>query len=387
MSKAGFTYPEYILQWIWNHGFFNTQYLTSVCGKSIEVLSPGVLNHSDGPDFLAATIRIDGITWHGSIEVHTEAKYWQQHGHHTNPSYNNVILHVVASDEYTPAITQSGEELITLNLLPHLSNSLHTFTEEFNQRSTFPCSSNLKYLNAEVLAKQIDKAHTEYLEKKVKDVLRFYDPQLLPSEAWKHALVRALFDGFGISHNREAMEEVGRHALHLSQEGCSGSTLKEYVMHFAFESEPAINWNRKGLRPAAYPEKRIPLALQFMQAILNAPFHTFLHADAIHLWNEWAKSLGIHQRAQIKILFATVYLPALYALASILHIHSLRTEVLATWNNYQAPISKSLYKKLSASLPEFKIHGRKLGAVHQIKHYCNQKRCMECFVLKKVIQS
>lgn len=83
--------------------------------SSLQIISPGVLNHDAGPDFANATICMDGLMWHGNIELHLNSNDWYLHNHHTDPAYNNVILHVVLNGE-EPVQTESGAWIPTIKV-------------------------------------------------------------------------------------------------------------------------------------------------------------------------------------------------------------------------------------------------------------------------------
>lgn len=63
-------------------------------GDPIEVISPGIWNTEAGPDFLKAHIRIGRHLYRGDVEIHLNDSGWRQHGHHCDPRYNGVILHL-----------------------------------------------------------------------------------------------------------------------------------------------------------------------------------------------------------------------------------------------------------------------------------------------------
>jgi len=63
-------------------------------GEEIEVISPGIWNKEGGPDFLKAHLRIGSRTYRGDVEIHLFEEGWYAHGHHYNPLYNQVVLHV-----------------------------------------------------------------------------------------------------------------------------------------------------------------------------------------------------------------------------------------------------------------------------------------------------
>lgn len=77
--------------------------LRTRCGRSLRVIHPGVRNRHDGPDFLGASITIDGELRRGDIEVHTRPEDWQRHGHDGDPRYARVVLHVCLYDGVFPA--------------------------------------------------------------------------------------------------------------------------------------------------------------------------------------------------------------------------------------------------------------------------------------------
>ena len=57
-------------------------------GRTIRILSPGRHNHSDGPDFLDASIMLDEKLLNGDIELHHRTSDWYAHKHHLDPAYN-----------------------------------------------------------------------------------------------------------------------------------------------------------------------------------------------------------------------------------------------------------------------------------------------------------
>jgi len=68
---------------------------TTTSGAKAVITDFGEWNREAGPDFVRATVQIDGREHHGAIEVDLEASGWEQHHHATNPDYENVVLHVI----------------------------------------------------------------------------------------------------------------------------------------------------------------------------------------------------------------------------------------------------------------------------------------------------
>ena len=99
-------YNEYHLIKQWSAVKPGSQF-TSQTGETITIINCGKLNRYDGPDFLNATIVIDGKLQFGSVECHVYASDWYKHGHDQNNRYDDVVLHVVnnySSGKRTPNI-------------------------------------------------------------------------------------------------------------------------------------------------------------------------------------------------------------------------------------------------------------------------------------------
>lgn len=78
----------------WFSGACGREFTTS-SGTTAVVLDFGEWNREAGPDFVRATVRLGDRDHHGSIEVDLDPSGWEQHGHATNPDYEDVVLHVV----------------------------------------------------------------------------------------------------------------------------------------------------------------------------------------------------------------------------------------------------------------------------------------------------
>jgi hypothetical protein len=64
-------------------------------GQSLDVLYPGRPSDSPGGDFRDAAVLVGDAVRHGCIEIHNRTSGWETHGHHLDPHYNYVVLHVV----------------------------------------------------------------------------------------------------------------------------------------------------------------------------------------------------------------------------------------------------------------------------------------------------
>ncbi len=109
---------EQLLQDAWRAQPWPAEELRTQEGHRLRVVSPGWLNRQEGPDFRTAQLLFNGALHTGDVEIHLAPGGWRSHGHHEDPRYNSVILHVVYNTDRTtvPVLTQSGRNVATLVL-------------------------------------------------------------------------------------------------------------------------------------------------------------------------------------------------------------------------------------------------------------------------------
>ncbi|MGF1655807.1 MAG: DUF2851 family protein [Verrucomicrobiales bacterium] len=110
---------EIEVQAAWFAGEFGREF-TAVDGHKIHIHQHGLWNHEAGPDFLQAAIQIDDQpVMEGAIEIDSHAKDWEAHGHHQNPEYENVILHLFLVPGSQQTFTRTPQHrLVPQALLP-----------------------------------------------------------------------------------------------------------------------------------------------------------------------------------------------------------------------------------------------------------------------------
>jgi len=397
MAKQKPTYHEELLHWIWEEHRFSIANLQTRDDNEITIHNTGHLNRSDGPDFKNAAISIGRLRWHGDVEIHWKAKDWDKHGHQHDPRYNNVILHVIFNEpkgDHSPVMREDQSTIPTLVLKEHLSQSLERFLHQYLREPQIPCNKHLTYISEQAFRKQIQKAHKEYFELKVQDLMDFYDPDLVPSRAWKKLLTIALFDGLGISHNREPMKELGRLLFEQTEDYSTTSSFCRHAISVAgIQGEPPshpFRWQHKGSRPNNHPEHRIPQAALALWHISCLPIRHWQRQNPQSLWKDLRASIT-HKPSlgteRANIMFGTVFLPALYILGNLFHNQLLKQKCWQLWQGHKTRLPQSLLKNLSQTALNPASYDRKLGTIHQLRHYCRAGRCQECFVFKNEISS
>lgn len=74
---------------------------TTTDHQAVKIIQLGHWNHAAGPDFLHASIEINGELRSGAIELEKSSSDWIAHGHAESAAFDDVILHVVFSEDGT----------------------------------------------------------------------------------------------------------------------------------------------------------------------------------------------------------------------------------------------------------------------------------------------
>ncbi|MCJ7514921.1 MAG: DUF2851 family protein [Dehalococcoidia bacterium] len=101
------------------------RYPVADTGEWLHIIFPGRASNTGGCDFKDAVFGINGRMVTGDVEVHIKSSQWHSHGHHQDPKYNNIVLHVVwQRDSLTPTLLQNGRAIPTICLESFITNTL-----------------------------------------------------------------------------------------------------------------------------------------------------------------------------------------------------------------------------------------------------------------------
>lgn len=155
---------EQLLHYIWQQRLFEAIPQQTTDGRPVEVIDVGQLNSDSGPDFFNAKIRIGGVYWAGNVEIHDNASDWYHHGHHNDPAYDNIILHVVANSDII--VHRSDGSPVPQCRLRYPEPIAREYELWCNGKGTIPCRESVGKVPAEYLNSWLGKLAIERLEAK-----------------------------------------------------------------------------------------------------------------------------------------------------------------------------------------------------------------------------
>lgn len=189
---------------LWREQVSQRRIFTDAEGLNLEVIYPGRLNDSRGADFRDAVISSGQGKRKGSIEIHTLASCWKAHGHHRDPVYNQVVLHVALKrDRSGDTFLFNGEKVPTLILEKYLSPD-HGKSEAL---TGLRCRGVGRKIKSEEFIHVLEKAGDQRFEAKA---ARFQNEQrILGSE---QSFYQGLLEALGYAKNKEPFLELARRA-------------------------------------------------------------------------------------------------------------------------------------------------------------------------------
>lgn len=199
---------ESLLTEVWQQRLLGKHTLLTSDGKKVRVLHPGRKNMDSGPDFRDALITIDGERLKGDVEIHVCSRQWQAHGHHRDPGFNEVVLHVVMwADGVKTSLRQDGGGISILALSPCLNRSVQELSHRGRSASGTdePCRRAVKRRGMAVALRAVNKA----------GVRRFHAKAAGFREAMAHndseqALYEAVMSALGYAKNTKSFEGLAR---------------------------------------------------------------------------------------------------------------------------------------------------------------------------------
>lgn len=192
---------ERLLQFIWQHQYFNKASLQTEAKQAVQIIFQGTLNTNQGPDFSNARIKIDNIQLAGNVELHIRTSDWLAHGHTGDVHYKNVILHVVWEHD-----GQDGNDVLVLKSRVAVSLLEH-YELLMLQKEQIPCRHLQSKVPDLVWSSWKERLFAERMQQKAQFV-----QQLLhqTKQHWEEVFWQLLARNFGTPINSSAFEAIAK---------------------------------------------------------------------------------------------------------------------------------------------------------------------------------
>lgn len=430
LVDPAFPYRELLLQFIWERQLLRTDDLRTTEGDPVEVLAPGRIHGSSGPDLRDARIRIGGQLWSGSVEVHVRSREWYQHGHQHDPAYDNVILHVVHTHD-AEVVTAAGVRPPTVQLADRIhEDQVRRYRALLGNAGAKPCAAHIGAMDDTRKALWLDRLLVERLERKVAGVEQaFRAADNDPSEAF----YRLFLQGMGGPTNGEAFAQLALalplkvllkyrddpvriEALLLGQAGFLATDpvddhprrLQEEYRLLAqlhgLRSMSTAAWKFSGMRPAAFPTVRLAQLAQLLHGSA-APFSDLLDTDdprrlvralAVRAAPYWDDHYVIDRRTSARrikrigallagTLVINTIVPYLFAMGRLRADPSLRERALALLEGL--PTEQNSVIAGWRTLHMRPVNAARSQALLELEsRYCTRLRCLTCAIGNHLLQ-
>ncbi len=414
----------------WNGADLSTPIVT-VDGRSLQIVYRGNWSHGLGPDFQEALVDFGhGRLVSGSIEIHLHTGAWRQHGHHLDPRYDDVIVHIVLEHDDSETRRSDGRIVPVAVIEPDaaLLAALHEFQPDWNLVGGTVCAEAVARDEPDAVRAILWRLGDERLGAKVAQLSARLDRDR-PADL----LFELIMDGLGYSSNREPMrllaarmpvetidtllatvESNERYLLALGlllgaagflplapadaeYADLSPQDIRRLEAFWGSHGGPwhcdrlsPTGWNRTRVRPANHPVARMRMAA----ALLTSSFEGLSAAlvDTVRAGDDPVTLLvqrSRHERlpgmgeSRAVAIVASAVLPWLLALAESTNDPDLSERTSQRWELLQSGESNQLtrraMKQVAGTVRIGPIGERGMqGSIHLDRHYCQPRRCFEC---------
>lgn len=408
---------ERLLQYIWQMQLFNKTALRTTHDEPLQVIFQGQYNTNQGPDFLAAKIKVEQTILAGNIEVHLKSSHWETHKHAADKKYNNVILHVVWEDDKpVPGIPA----LVLQNLVSNLL--LGKYQELMNNTGFIPCENSIAAVNSLTWQSWKERLLVERLLQKTTFILSYLQKT---NNHWEEVFWWLIAGNFGIKVNKDCFEEIAQsipvtvlakhknsihqlEAMLLGQAGLlhdepgddyTKLLKREYDFcnnKYQFK-QVKITPSSLRMRPSSFPAVR----LAQLAMLVHQSLHLFAKVRESSSLNEIKKMLDVtandywHYHYTLKetsafkpkhlgasmidnILINTI-VPVLFAFGQY-HNENVYKERAIKWLTEIRAEQNAVTKKFVQLSAENKSAFDSQAMLEMKKNYCNKKLCLNCAI-------
>ena len=411
--------PEILLHYIWQQRLWAMYAQQTIDGQPIEVLSIGQHNRDAGPDFSHAHLRIGQQEWVGNVEIHVRASDWRRHHHHTDPAYNNVILHIASHID--AEVQRSNGESIPQLQLDCPEHVLANFNELIATDSYPPCYRIIPSLSSFTVHSWMSALQMERFEQKNAQLI---ERLRLCNNHWEDAFFMTLARNFGFGLNGDAFETWAKHiplravdkhrdnlfqieAIFFGQAGILDDPdgdeyylkLKreyEYLAHkFGLTPMDVTRWRFLRLRPNNFPHIRIAqlaclyhraygLLSQLMEKTTLKEIRDLLRGGTSEYWLTHYAFGGSSPSRPKTLSESSLDLLIINAVVTFLYAYGIyqgKEELCSRANRFLEelkPENNYIIRMWSQCGLKVSHAGDSQALIQLKKEYCDKKKCLYC---------
>ncbi len=282
---------EELMQYVWQFRLWPTRDMSTIDGRRIVVVDPGLINRDAGPDFFNAKVLIDGTMWSGNVEIHVRASDWHRHGHDRDEAYDSVVLHIVDISD-TEITRRDGQKIpqMVMQCAPDFSVKYRDMVH--SQFRELPCGNEIGTLPSLYLTDWLSALAFERLYAKTDRIKATLDRT---SQSWMDVIYHTLSRALGFSINGQPFELLARstplkamlhhtdsvfsiEAMLFGQSGLLDSVspdgddypsrlAAEYrflATKYSLKKSEGMVWKMARMRPQNFPHRRIAALAQMI---------------------------------------------------------------------------------------------------------------------------
>ena len=209
-SVKGKKVKEQLVNCIWSEQILKKDKLYTEDGLRIEIISSGIWNLEEGPDFKDAEILLEGKgIVKGDVEIHVCSGDWVRHGHSKQKEYENVCLHVFMwNNAKDKSLTIKNRRIPQLELYSYLKYELDKLVDMIDienyphtgSANAGPCQKRLSAISLDDkwIGQFLDYAGDERILVKAD---RFEKQQ--KTKTFEQVLYDAIMESLGYKNNKE----------------------------------------------------------------------------------------------------------------------------------------------------------------------------------------
>lgn len=422
---------EEFIAYLWKHRLLRGYPMTTICGKEVDIISPGQENYNSGPDFLAAIIRIGGTIWAGNVEIHVRSSQWFAHKHHLDKAYMNIILHVVYQCDKEIA-DPDGNTIPHLEIKNYFEHGLiNNYGMLLKSRTWIACEKLLHHAAPLIMKHWLYRLLIIRLERKTNEVLqylKFFNDHR--EKALLFLISRSLGGksneaAFGLLFQRIPYTVISRNydnpfvleALMFGQAGLLNKEFHEIYpqnlqeeysyLKKKYQLPPSLNpeiWKYSRMRPLNFPDVRIAQLVMIVHTssaklfnrLLNDPttenIEKTLSVSATDYWKTHYRLNKAANPVNKVIGTGTVNNIAINAIAPLLFMHAKSSYGLQSGDiavhllEQLPPENNKIIKKWQKIYSIADTAATTQGLLELYKYYCIPKKCLKCMLGHQILK-